>query len=263
MRGVIETFLAAKKAERVSPKTIRWYTTYLTAYTDWLRGQGRRGVLGDVDVLAARAFLSSRAWSNSTWFSSSRAPSLTCGILSRAMKACASGRNGPRDSAVLMLVVSASRSASARRPETSKFGKERWVTLYPEVASPLLAVCPGSSLRDARQVFLTDEGKPFSYQGFEEVFIRIEARSGLGKRFKAHVLRHMAASSFVRAGTGSVIELQRQMGWTDIRMAERYVHASDASELVSRPSPFSALRKAVNLSNGHKPSLSRLPRRVA
>lgn len=58
----------------------------------------------------------------------------------------------------------------------------------------------------------------------------------------AHLLRHTAASGFLRAQTGNVIELQRQLGWSDIRMAMRYVHETEAEEMVSRPSPLDGLK---------------------
>ena len=93
-------------------------------------------------------------------------------------------------------------------------------------------------------MFTTDGGTGFSYGGFQCVFRRLAKRSGLGGRFKCHVVRHTGASAFIRAGTGSEIELRRQMGWIDHRMSDRYVHVRPAEERLARPSPFAGLRGA-------------------
>jgi integrase len=69
-------------------------------------------------------------------------------------------------------------------------------------------------------VFLTETGTPFTYYGFQRIFRSLKKRSGL-PRFSAHILRHTASSSLMRAGTGNVLELQRQMGWSNVRMAMR------------------------------------------
>jgi hypothetical protein len=45
-----------------------------------------------------------------------------------------------------------------------------------------------------------------------------------------------------RAGTGSEIELRRQMGWIDHRMSDRYVRVRPAEERLARPNPFGGLR---------------------
>lgn len=106
------------------------------------------------------------------------------------------------------------------RPETSKFRKGRYVTLYPEAADPLARYVYDFRDGSREYVFLTETGTPFTYYGFQRIFRSLKKRSGL-PRFSAHILRHTASSSLMRAGTGNVLELQRQMGWSNVRMAMR------------------------------------------
>lgn len=78
----------------------------------------------------------------------------------------------------------------AVRPETSKFGRGRTVQFHPAVGRELDRYLRSRSDHghDA-PLFPTDAGNPFTVEGWEKVFQRIRARSGV-RVFCAHVLRH-------------------------------------------------------------------------
>jgi integrase len=193
---------------------------------------------------------------------------LTSEQFAQVMKAAERGRNRARDKAILtLMIVCGLRLNETRlltledvdfdqgvihiRPETSKFRKGRYVTLYPDAAAALVGYVFDHRRGPGNALFLTEHGGNFTRDGFARVFRSLRARGGLAK-FSAHLLRHTAASGFMRAQTGNVIELQRQFGWSDIRMAMRYVHETEAKEMVSRPSPLAGLKGAVKRSVAHK-----------
>ena len=297
LEGVIETFLWSKKAERISRHTENWYRDYLMPFVSWLRAQGGLGVIGDIDPITVRTYIAYRLVHGGRGPGSpyqARASAVALKSLSvyltreaildrdvlaevkvprvddqtrnelsaeqfaQVVKAAERGRNGPRDKAILMLlVVCGLRLNEAReltledldfdqgiirvRPETSKFRKGRYVTLYPEAADALARYVYDHRDGNREYLFLTESGTPFTYYGFQRIFRSLKKRSGLPK-FSAHILRHTASSSFMRAGTGNVLELQRQMGWSDVRMAMRYCHETDAREMATRPSPLGGMK---------------------
>lgn len=76
------------------------------------------------------------------------------------------------------------------------------------------------------------------------VIKRLGIRAGIkGARVSPHTLRHTFSTQWIKAG-GDIHSLQKMLGHSSTRMAERYVHLvnSDISKLHQRYSPISRLR---------------------
>ncbi len=106
------------------------------------------------------------------------------------------------------------------RPEISKSNELRTVDIHDAVLKELDRYLRQRDVRKAEQpLFLTDEGKPFSEDGFDKLFRRIRRESGVS-HFHAHLARHTWATRF----KGDILELKRQGGWKDWKQVERYRH---------------------------------------
>lgn len=116
------------------------------------------------------------------------------------------------------------------RPETSKSNELRTVDLHDAVLKELDRYLRGRPRKPESALFLTDEGKAFSEDGFDKLFRRIRRESGL-TRFHAHLLRHTWATRF----KGDLLELKRQGGWKSWKQVERYRHGQrpDRTDLVN------------------------------
>jgi integrase/recombinase XerD len=91
-------------------------------------------------------------------------------------------------------------------------------------------------------LFLTEEGQPFSLQGFKTYMGR------LGDRFEAagipnwmaHRARHTWATDAHRVGM-SVFDIATEGGWRDLKMVQRYTKARPFEELQRLPTPLSGV----------------------
>lgn len=125
------------------------------------------------------------------------------------------------------------------RPETSKFGRGRTVSLDPHVVREL-----DRYLRDRTSprtpeasLFPTRTDEPYTIDGFTKLFERIRRRSGL-RAFSAHLLRHTWATTFMRFPGAHLLELKRQGGWERWEMLERYSHAVPMTDRTRLPDPL-------------------------
>jgi RNA polymerase sigma factor (sigma-70 family) len=106
------------------------------------------------------------------------------------------------------------------RPEISKSKELRTVDVHDAVMKELDRYLRKRHIRRPEQpLFLTDEGKPFSEDGFDKLFRRIRRESGVA-HFHAHLARHTWATRY----KGDILELKRQGGWKDWKQVERYRH---------------------------------------
>jgi integrase len=132
------------------------------------------------------------------------------------------------------------------RPETSKFGKGRTVSLHHEVVRDMdryLRDRSASRVPDA-PLFPNRSGTMFTVDGFPKLFARIRDRAGL-RRFSPHLLRHTWATNFMRAEGASLLELKRQGGWQRWEQVERYSHATPTRDRSALPNPLARLQKTA------------------
>lgn len=131
------------------------------------------------------------------------------------------------------------------RPETSKFGRGRMVSLHPELAREMERYLRDRQIgRDAlAPLFPTRTGEAYSDDGFSKLFQRIRRTSGLSD-FSAHLLRHTWATNFMRVPGANLLELKRQGGWERWEMVERYSHAVPMTDRSRLPNPL-ALHKTA------------------
>jgi site-specific recombinase XerD len=122
--------------------------------------------------------------------------------------------------------------------------RSRRALLFPDVARTLERYLATRDIRDeTERVFLTDEGKPFTYWGLKQLVRRLRKRTGV-KNLTPHYLRHTGISVAIRSGALDRDEARR-MFWgrgSDARMLDRYDH-TELSENRDRPSPMSGFRK--------------------
>lgn len=125
------------------------------------------------------------------------------------------------------------------RPETSKFGKARTVSLHPAVVRDLdRYLRDRATARDAAAPrFPTRSGEPFTEDGFAKLFQRLRRASGLSV-FSAHLMRHTWATNFMRIPGASLLELKRQGGWRRWEQVERYSHAVPHQDRRTLPNPL-------------------------
>ena len=137
------------------------------------------------------------------------------------------------------------------RAETSKGGRSRRVRLDPMAANAVhiyLKDWRPASATTADPLFMTEAGKPFTYNGFQNYVRRI------GDRFKAagvehwmaHRCRHYWATSNHRNGM-TIFDIAAEGGWKDAEMVRRYTHDRPFEELQAMPTALTAmLRKRAS-----------------
>jgi len=124
--------------------------------------------------------------------------------------------------------------------------KERYVFfsgITARAISRWLAYRPTDAFNDA--IFISQKTHDGMTRNCLAVAIkRLEKRAGIkGTRVSPHTLRHTFATRWILNG-GDTHSLQKMLGHTTTRMAERYVHlvGADVSELHRRYSPVGRLR---------------------
>ncbi len=122
--------------------------------------------------------------------------------------------------------------------------RPRTALLFPDVAKALERYLAARDIRDEHErVFLTDDGRPFAYQGLKMLVRRLKKRTGIA-RLTPHYLRHTGISAAIRSGALDRDEARR-MFWgrgSDGRMLDRYDH-TELSDKRARPNPMGGFRK--------------------
>lgn len=171
-------------------------------------------------------------------------------------------RNEARQVALkdLHLDIDGEKSWAHVRWQTSKGSKERRVRLDRSAVGPI-----HQYIHEARPtyagpknrpepLFLTEAGKPFTENGFgtwcDRIFDDIEMATSI--RISSHWFRHTWATQFNRASrfTGlTAKDLMAEGGWSDIKIADRYMHERPWEEMIEVPSAYSLLRKDKMMRN--------------
>jgi site-specific recombinase XerD len=184
----------------------------------------------------------------------------------RALDGTLDGRNTDRDQAVLKVmsleglrlkeawlleirdVDFAAGVINLRREIVKGRYRPRTALLFPDVAKALERYLMARDIRDEHErVFVTQDGKPFTYFGLKQLVRRLRTRSGV-KNLTPHYLRHTGISAAIRSGALDRDEARR-MFWgrgSDSRMLDRYDH-TELSDNRVRPSPMGGFRKRPQL----------------
>lgn len=97
-------------------------------------------------------------------------------------------------------------------------------------------------------LFLSEEGKPYSYEGWQKMFGRIADKlEEFGvKDFGAHRLRHQWATLGARSGMTQA-ELEQEGGWErGSRVPSRYINEIPFDEIQKRPSPLTQFMRRAS-----------------
>jgi integrase/recombinase XerD len=116
--------------------------------------------------------------------------------------------------------------ATVRR---GKGGKGRRVAFGPQTSRAIdryLRLRRGHRLADTGQLWLSDNGRGFGYDGLRATLVWRAKLAGI-KGFHPHVLRHTAAHRWLAAG-GSEGGLMATAGWANRAMLDRYAAATRA-----------------------------------
>jgi integrase len=154
------------------------------------------------------------------------------------------------------------RSSSIRvRAFTSKGNRERITRLDPEAVAAVeeyISIRPNYAgpKNKPEPLFLTEEGKPFTENGFgswagriaDDIDKAIGFRRMKGEKhfWSSHLMRHTWATNYNRGMqfTGNnVYDLKREGGWRDLAIPLTYTHDRPEEELLMMPTPGAALRE--------------------
>jgi integrase len=185
----------------------------------------------------------------------------------RVLEAAKIGRNGPRNYAIvysdaglglrrgeligfkIRQIDWEQRCVLVRRTTSKGRSYERKITMGPEVTNVLhhwiYDEREGDPYNEEGEVFLLEDGRPMTKSAINRMARSIKVGSGV-KRFSLHLGRHTWATNFRRAGSGDLLELQRQGGWRDQRSVERYTHDLPDAERRRAPSPMSVVKRPID-----------------
>jgi integrase len=107
--------------------------------------------------------------------------------------------------------------------ETTKNKLIRYVPIHPRVKEVLQASMVNKS--HERFVFAHENGEPIRVHHVYRYFSQAQERANIERKIRFHDLRHTFASHFMMNG-GSIFDLQKVLGHTDIKMTQRYAHHS-------------------------------------
>ena len=131
------------------------------------------------------------------------------------------------------------------RAETSKGRRSRRVRLDPIAANAVHLYAKDwrpASATAADPFFLTETGKPFTYNGFQNYVRRIGYRfeaAGV-EHWMAHRCRHYWATSNHRNGM-TIFDIAAEGGWKDSEMVRRYTHDRPFEELQAMPTALTGM----------------------
>jgi integrase len=107
--------------------------------------------------------------------------------------------------------------------ETTKTNLKRVIPMNQIARATLLNLFNKRS--DSPFVFINSNGKPIDIHHVYRIFCILQKRAGMNRFIRFHDLRHTFASQFIM-NKGSVFDLQKILGHTDIKMTMRYAHYS-------------------------------------
>jgi site-specific recombinase XerD len=232
-KTAVQEFTAALLAAGAEPSTARSRQLALKRFSAWLTEEGEY----DTDPLLGV---------KPPKLDTKVTDALTDDELKRLMKACA-GREfrDARDTAIVRLMTETGMRAGEvvglaladvdltrglAIVHRGKGGKGRVVPFGPQTATAIdryIRARRGHLLEGSPQLWVGDRGKGFSYYGLHAALKYRAQRAGID-RFHPHLLRHTAATRWLRAG-GSEGGLMAVAGWATRDMIDRYTGAS-ASE---------------------------------
>lgn len=116
-----------------------------------------------------------------------------------------------------------------------KGGKGRWAPFSPHTATAVdrymrMTKIANESNKPDTPLWVGEYGKTFGYHGLNRTLKRRAEMAGV-KDFHCHLLRHTAATRWLRAG-GSEGGLMAIAGWKDRSMLDRYVAASKSERAI-------------------------------
>jgi integrase len=121
-----------------------------------------------------------------------------------------------------VLCVSRTRDIKGLR-ETTKTKLIRYVPIHPRVKEVLKSSMDNKS--HEKFVFTHENGEPIRVHHIYRYFSQAQERASIERKIRFHDLRHTFASHFMMNG-GSIFDLQKVLGHTDIKMTQRYAHHS-------------------------------------
>lgn len=223
----IETYLLEKQGRKLSPVTIQTYYRAIRRFTRWLADEG----LTDGDICVGMR--------------KPRVPKVDRPLPSllevKRLMAGVSRRHYCRDLLILLLAV----DGNLRAGEVRSFRVEDLnfqactVRVIGKGGHSRVVPLGNRSMQAAHNYLereristneptciLSEEGKPFTAQGFAQVFRRIKVRLGMNYRF--HDLRHWGATD--DALHMSPWELQKKLGHASMAITQHYVHMAEQRE---------------------------------
>lgn len=135
--------------------------------------------------------------------------------------------------------------------ETTKTKIKRFVPMTQEVRALLLALHKKN--QGNPYVFLESDGSEVKYAHVYRRFGKAQSKAGMTNKIRFHDLRHSFASNYMMNG-GSVFDLQKLLGHTDISMTMRYAHFT--------PDHLQSSIKFMNMTNEENESVPFLSQRL-
>lgn len=121
---------------------------------------------------------------------------------------------------------------------TLKGGDEHLARVSPRALKLIKAYLRRRPEAESDRLWLTEDGRPLSYQGGQHIFRRVSLR--VGTRVHAHLFRHTFAQHALEAGAGAA-EVQDMLGHKTDAMTRRYtgnVRKRRAAQLMPQYSPI-------------------------
>jgi integrase/recombinase XerD len=232
-RAAVQAFTVAILAAGAEPNTARTRYRALRRFSAWLASEGEL----DTDPLLGM---------KPPAIDTKVVEPLDADELKRLLKACAgTGLRDRRDEAIVRLMVETGARAgevAAMKIEDidvrrglaiirrGKGGRGRVVPFSPQTSLTIdryLRARRGHRLAESTALWVGDRGKTFSYSAMQRSLGHRAHAAGIN-RFHPHLLRHTAATRWLRAG-GSEGGLMAVAGWKSREMLDRYT-AATASE---------------------------------
>ncbi len=286
----VDVFIGMKKAEQMSPRTIRYYqdnlrplrvfmgedapvsalstdalNRYMTYSVAIKASRGQPGAVAHrrrFDCL--RTFINWLVWMGYIPASPLRAkaPKVPRRVISpftteevqKMLDACKGRGTANRDNAIILTLT----ESAIRLDELAGIlvddidWKEGWVLVHGKGNTDRRAPLARTTLRsiyryyvtrrkDAPQLWLSEEGKPLTRSGVQQVVRRL-SKKALGKVYGPHKFRHTAACYQLERGM-SAEDLMRFLGHKSIKQALEYAEYVHARHALSEARKFSMVER--------------------